>query len=449
MPRKPKDLRPLHRDVCGVRYTIRATSRDPKPDGRRYFTADPQRAAKDAGHKRHALGWHLTSAAALIDFSRRIEPQIARDAERSNATRFSTLADLVRAWLANEVDPSIRPDGVEGSREDRAPLTVREYHRRADRVLAWDIASVPLASFGDADVKAYIRARRRSAKPPAPNTLAAEVSLIRAAWAWGRRTVEGMAALPELKTAIKDPMPVRPKPIPTAADVARVLDCMTLDWPRDVVTLLWAWGARIHEVNTLTTESVDWDRGVVRLWGKGDKPREVPLEVPGVEQTAAILARRCAGVRPGARIWPVGEYSVRSGIARYHLTNACEAAGVERFTPHALRRAAINRLLRSVTDDGRGVQLLAVAELAGHTPETMGRHYTVINQQDMDTVLRAGAEAARLPAPESPDVVDLEGVRERAEYAQPFAHAANDTRGYCVSQTPRRSSEDTEDPRDD
>lgn len=68
------------------------------------------------------------------------------------------------------------------------------------------------------------------------------------------------------------------------------------------------------------------------------------------------------------------------------LRQACEAAGVKRFTPSGLRRAAVDTMARA------GVDIGIAAAITGHSPEVMLRHYRGFTEDDK----RRAAEVACL-----------------------------------------------------
>lgn len=121
---------------------------------------------------------------------------------------------------------------------------------------------------------------------------------------------------------------------------------------------MYGCGLRISEAATLRPEQVDARRGVIRIIGKRNNERHVPLPA------ALLTAMRQAWKTHGNRQWvfarrSVGNhFSVRSvGIA---FDNACSRQGIAGLTPHSLRHGFATRLLE------QGVELRVVQLLLGH-----------------------------------------------------------------------------------
>lgn len=131
-----------------------------------------------------------------------------------------------------------------------------------------------------------------------------------------------------------------------------------------LVSTLYATGLRLSEAVALLVS--DYQDGWLRVRaGKGNKERKVPIRGNAAANLDRWLAMRgdnegpvfCAITRGG---------SIRTGTAIgarsawVAITNLRDAAGVEHFTPHDLRHAAITNAAR-----GHGVHV--AQNLAGHT----------------------------------------------------------------------------------
>ena len=151
---------------------------------------------------------------------------------------------------------------------------------------------------------------------------------------------------------------------------------------RALVALLGLCGLRLGEVAALDAADVALSarRGhVVVRQGKGAKYREVPLSAPARDALSAWLAGREAGpVFPG----PTGALSARS-LDRA-LRRLGEAAGVE-LSAHDLRHTFATRLVRA------GVDVVTVAELAGHARLETTRRYALPSAADRERAVEAAA----------------------------------------------------------
>jgi len=151
---------------------------------------------------------------------------------------------------------------------------------------------------------------------------------------------------------------------------------------RALLELLYASGARVSEAVGLDLDQVelggaDGHPGLVRLHGKGDKTRQVPLGVPAcaalrrwIDQGRPALQSTAAGPvfvnRRGGRL------SARQAWAA--VDSAARAAGLGKVTPHTLRHSYATHLLEG------GADLRSVQELLGHVTLSTTQLYTSVSR---------------------------------------------------------------------
>ena len=190
---------------------------------------------------------------------------------------------------------------------------------------------------------------------------------------------------------------------PSAEDVAKVLsaECSRrrdTDKLRILVLLLATTGLRITEAASVLRRDIDLDSLEVRVTGKGDRVRVVPL----LPQTAEALKRHMRKVKGGSPYLFPGD--TMTGYMEIHnfektLRRACIRAGVEPFTPHQLRHFYATEMLRG------GAKLEVVARLLGHASVGVTADiYRHVRTEEMhDTVRRfAPACGGLTPPPPSP-----------------------------------------------
>ena len=393
----------------------------------------------DGTRTSHAVGRHPDAIAAAVDFRDRVAPTLAADGLR-HSSDVRTLRDLLDAWLGAEVLPNER--GARDARRARtyAPRTVADYTRRARRVVAV-AGDLPLSGLDSAALDKIRRARQSAPHRDAPHTVGSAIRIVVQAQRWGldNKIAALAGAAPLRDKGSERPATVRVKFTPNQAEFARVLDAVTTPWARDALTLLWAWGLRIDEAANLTAGDVDFDRGTVSIRGKAGRgkvgTRTLPIDNLGVG-VRDVLARLTAGKAPDASLWPVGHYSVHSSLTRHHLATACARAGVQRFTPHGIRRAVVMRLIRS------GESQTVAAAWLGHSIGVMHRHYVEVTPDDLANAARGAAAAAALPTSDpAPD-----NVLTFPDAHTSRAHSANNAVHYAVCGTPRQSLDVSEDP---
>jgi site-specific recombinase XerD len=208
-----------------------------------------------------------------------------------------------------------------------------------------------------------------SASPSTINmTLSALRSVARAAKNLGQMSLEQFDAIREVRG-------VRATMLPAGRALARteisvLLDACAADetpaGARDACLIgLLASGLRRAECAGLTLADAGIERGSLRVRGKGQKERMVPLD-SGVERAIeGWLAVR--GTRPGALLCPVsksGVITVRhlAGHSIYRaLARRAQQAGLAHLSPHDLRRTLVSNMLDS------GADIETVRDLCGHT----------------------------------------------------------------------------------
>lgn len=151
---------------------------------------------------------------------------------------------------------------------------------------------------------------------------------------------------------------------------------------RAAVEFLYASGARVAELVGLDDDALDRHGGSVRLRGKGDKERVVPLH----DTVCAALARWMDDGRPaltdratavvfcdrrGRRLDP------RS--VRRIVTRRAAMVGLQRVTPHTLRHSYATHLLEG------GADLRSVQQLLGHAALATTQIYTHVSREQLRT----------------------------------------------------------------
>lgn len=149
---------------------------------------------------------------------------------------------------------------------------------------------------------------------------------------------------------------------------------------RDVALLevLYATGARVSEVCGLNLNDIDYDRQTIRVIGKGNKERSIPLGNPAMKALKNWLSKgrnelqkneTDSAVFLGARGKRIDQRTVRTVV--YQALQALE--GVEKMGPHALRHSAATHLLEG------GADLRTVQEILGHASLATTQLYTHVS----------------------------------------------------------------------
>lgn len=162
-----------------------------------------------------------------------------------------------------------------------------------------------------------------------------------------------------------------------AAAEARVGDQDDAVARRDhaLLELLYSSGLRISELCQLRLSQVDLTRGVVRVRGKGDKERTVPVGLPALRALEAWLGHRdeLARAAAGDRVFVGARGGVLDPRVARRVVHAATRAGGEEVGPHALRHAMATHLLEG------GADLRSVQEMLGHASVATTQVYTHVS----------------------------------------------------------------------
>ena len=195
----------------------------------------------------------------------------------------------------------------------------------------------------------------------------------------------------DVGATLATPKPHRTLPgVLTQGDAVIALDSMAtraaeFDTPtsiRDVaiVELLYATGARVSEVCGLDLEDLDFHRNTIRVLGKGNKERMIPMGAPAVKALNMYINdarpqlandKSARALFLGARGKRIDQRAVRTIV--YEALSALE--GVERMGPHALRHSAATHLLEG------GADLRTVQEILGHSSLATTQIYTHVSTE--------------------------------------------------------------------
>ncbi len=269
-----------------------------------------------------------------------------------------------------------------------SPATIRAY--RADLVDFAAARGVGRGWSSSAEVAIdYLAARTRRGRRNDPGLAPSSLRRRAAALKGFYRFAYGEGLIPVDVAAHLDlPRPSRLLPETlTVVEVERLLDAAggeddDLHGLRDraLLELLYAAGLRIGEAVGLDREDLSTDGAFVRVIGKGDKERLVPVGDVALDW----LARWLAG--PWPSLLALGHVALARGgplflgdrggrLARQQawaaVKRACSRAGLaERVSPHTLRHSFATHLLEG------GADLRIVQELLGHASISTTQLYT-------------------------------------------------------------------------
>ena len=151
---------------------------------------------------------------------------------------------------------------------------------------------------------------------------------------------------------------------------------------RTMLEVLYATGLRVSELVSLKHSQVNTNQGVIRIVGKGDRERLIPLGDESVRwlaefvqgaRTEILLERQTDYLFPTRR----GDRMTRQAF--WHIIKRyARKAGVQKeLSPHTLRHAFATHLLN------RGADLRVVQMLLGHSDLSTTQIYTHVARERM------------------------------------------------------------------
>ena len=303
-----------------------------------------------------------------------------------------------------------------------APLTLRGYAQALLHFLRWweslhHTVTITPAALTDSILLDYVRFQSGQQPPPAGCTINQRVAVVdRALRCLFPQAPRQIAPALQVRYWRRAPMGLgRPAPalsrvrvkeekrtiVPLSVDeVARFWASFRTSRDLAIVGLMLLQGLRSREVLALNREDVSLTEAQIRVHGKGDKTRFLPLAPESVQlvdhylrlerpsvATPPLFVSLKGGAR-GGRMTPAG---LRS-LFRYHR----RTTGVKRANPHRFRHTFASDMVRA------GVSLPALMRLMGHANIQTTLIYVEVTPLDVyQQYARAAAQLMR-PLPVTP-----------------------------------------------
>jgi integrase/recombinase XerD len=158
---------------------------------------------------------------------------------------------------------------------------------------------------------------------------------------------------------------------------------------RTIIEVLYGCGLRVTELTELKKSNLFMDEGVVKVIGKGDKERLIPI----VKSTIRQLKLYIDSVRIHQKIQKGSEDHVflnQSGkklsrVMVFHIIkDSCAKAGIKKnVSPHTMRHSFATHLVEG------GADLRAVQEMLGHESITTTEIYTHLDRSYLQETIRS------------------------------------------------------------
>ena len=176
-------------------------------------------------------------------------------------------------------------------------------------------------------------------------------------------------------------------------EVLAILDSVDLSKPqghrnRAMLEMLYSCGLRVSELVNLRISDLFFDEGFIRVIGKGDKQRLIPVGEPAVKAVGFWMDQR--------RLWPVAKgcedclfLNNRGGrisrVAVFTMVKEqAELAGIHKeISPHTFRHSFATHMVEN------GADLRVVQEMLGHESILTTEIYTHIDTRKwQETILK-------------------------------------------------------------
>jgi site-specific recombinase XerD len=149
-----------------------------------------------------------------------------------------------------------------------------------------------------------------------------------------------------------------------------------------VVEMLYGSGLRVSELCSLDIDSIDTRRGVVRVMGKGNKERVVPVGKPAMQAVRAWVPLRSEVLEVIDELALFLNHRGRR-ITPRDVRRLIDDRAMSPTHPHALRHTFATHLLDN------GADLRAVQELLGHSDVATTQRYTHVSKERLKTAYGA------------------------------------------------------------
>ena len=263
-----------------------------------------------------------------------------------------------------------------------SPLTVRNYRHDVEQFLAWlgvDDARFEPQRITTDDIREWILYRTETGRVSAAS-MNREISSLRALFRWLLRTGavgrDVVHPIPSLRTSQRLPAFV---PESRMNGIVSECECDNEDFVRErnslIILLLYTCGLRLAELVGIDRDDFSADFSSLRIRGKGDKERIVPMLEFVREKILhyiGLIERQniCISSEKALFLTHKGKRISRTAVYRT-VQEELDRAGVQgKKSPHVLRHTFATHLLNS------GADMREIQELLGHASLQATQVYT-------------------------------------------------------------------------
>ena len=151
---------------------------------------------------------------------------------------------------------------------------------------------------------------------------------------------------------------------------------------RAIIELFYSTGIRIGELVNIMEKNLDFWSRMVKVLGKGNKERFIPVGEAAVKAVEAYLEARPPSRGPYLFLNYRGEKLTERGVRKIFNGYIRKLAFKKKISPHTLRHTFATHLLN------RGCDLRAVQEMLGHKSLVTTQIYTQVSQSHLRDVYK-------------------------------------------------------------
>lgn len=272
--------------------------------------------------------------------------------------------------------------------------TLSNYRRDLYRYVTWlhAVGVTDLNQVTTSQVEAYVTELRRgnpdrNIKPLAVSSTARALIVARGLHKFA--LLEGLVTT-DVAADVSPPATGRHLPdVLTIAEITQLIDAIPTDdtaspidlRDRALIELLYGTGARISEITALTVDNFHDNDGMLRITGKGNKQRLVPVGSQAMAAVDQYLVRArpvfATGASHALLLNTRGRTLSRQSAWAVLKTAAARAHITKDISPHTLRHSFATHLL----EGGAGERV--VQELLGHSSVTTTQIYTHVSAENL------------------------------------------------------------------
>lgn len=172
----------------------------------------------------------------------------------------------------------------------------------------------------------------------------------------------------------------------TIGEIDRLIGTIDLTEPegqrnRAILEVLYSCGLRVSELINLRFQDIYADEGFIKVEGKGNKQRLVPISDRAIHEIKNYLPdRNTINIKPGYEDFLFVSFRRGKSLSRitvFHIIKVlAEQAGITKtISPHTFRHSFATHLLEG------GANLRAIQEMLGHEKITTTEIYTHIDRE--------------------------------------------------------------------